>query len=198
MTECPRENAAMSQHIGDAGKRSGAADPESLHASTIPARSEVAPQPSPAGGVAGGQGSSRHSEAAGDYILLIDDQEDNQYLVQELLEWKGYRVKVAGSGAAGLRRAVTERPGLVLMDMTMPVMDGYETTQRMRALPGCENVPIIALTAYDVREAGQRCFDAGCVAFLAKPFEPDDLVKLVLRFLGPSAPRPGAPVTPGS
>jgi CheY-like chemotaxis protein len=122
------------------------------------------------------------------YVLLVEDQEDNQYLVREFLEWKGYGVKVAGSGEEGLRIAREVRPGVVLMDMTLPGMDGYEATRRMRLIPGCERVPIVALTAHDIREAGQRCFDAGCTAFLAKPFEPDRLLQLVQRYLGNGDP----------
>ncbi len=115
-------------------------------------------------------------------ILLVDDSEDNRALTLAFLRRSGSEIDIAEHGAAALARVEQEHFDLILMDMQMPVMDGYEATRRIRALEaesGRPRVPIIALTAYAFREQGARCFEAGCDAHVAKPVDKRTLLDAI-------------------
>jgi signal transduction histidine kinase len=115
-------------------------------------------------------------------ILLVDDPEDNRALTLAFLRRSGSEIDIAEHGAAALARVEQEQFDLILMDMQMPIMDGYEATRRIRALEaesGRPRVPIIALTAYAFREQGARCLEAGCDAHVAKPVDKRTLLDTI-------------------
>jgi signal transduction histidine kinase len=117
-------------------------------------------------------------------ILLADDSEDSRALTLAFLRQSGSEIDIAEHGASALARVEQEHFDLILMDMQMPVMDGYEATRRIRALEaesGRPRVPIIALTAYAFREQGARCLEAGCDAHVAKPVDKTTLLEIIRR-----------------
>ena len=117
-------------------------------------------------------------------ILLVDDNKDNQYAVKFILEDKGYRVVFARDGAEGVAKAMKLKPDLILMDMMMPKVDGYQATQKIRAYKTLKNVPIIAMTAKSPQEDKRQAIKAGCNEYLSKPFNLDDILKKVEKWLG--------------
>ena len=123
-------------------------------------------------------------------ILLVEDDPINQEVALELLRTPGYRVEVAVDGAQATERAQGQRYDLVLMDLQMPVMDGFEATRRLRALSAYARTPIIAMTANVFVEDQERCLAAGMDDFIAKPVDPDLLLATVARWLGAESPAP--------
>ncbi len=119
----------------------------------------------------------------GQRILLVEDNIVNQMVAKGMLTRLGYEVDVAEQGEAALARLETSQYDLVLMDCNMPVMDGYETSRRMRADPRWRDIPIIALTANALQEDRQRCEEAGMNDYLAKPFKREDLQALLSTWL---------------
>ncbi len=117
-------------------------------------------------------------------VLLVDDNQDNQYAVRFILEDKGYRVVFARDGAEGIEKAVKLKPDLILMDMMMPKVDGYQATQKIRSYKTLKNVPIIAMTAKSPQEDKRQAIKAGCNEYLSKPFNLDDILKKVEKWLG--------------
>ena len=108
----------------------------------------------------------------------------NQEVALELLrEVLGFTVDIAPDGAAAFELAQRNTYHLVLMDMQMPVMDGLESTQCIRQIPGCEELPILAMTANAFAEDQARCMDAGMSDFIAKPVNPEMLYKMMLKWL---------------
>ncbi|UAW97162.1 response regulator [Halopseudomonas nanhaiensis] len=120
----------------------------------------------------------------GQRILLVEDNMVNQMVAKGMLSRLGYQVAVAEHGEAALARLEEEDYELVLMDCNMPVMDGYETTRRMRSDPRWQGTPVIALTANALHEDRQRCEEAGMNDYLAKPFKREDLQELLEKWLG--------------
>ena len=118
-------------------------------------------------------------------ILIVDDNEDNRDLFAMMLARLGYEIELAVDGLDGVERARTLRPGVILMDLAMPNMDGFEATRQIRALPELASVRIIAVTAsYDTVSA-QRALAAGCDEVLAKPCAPEVLTACVEAGLTP-------------
>ena len=119
-------------------------------------------------------------------ILLLEDETDIRELITILLENKGWEVVTATSGEEGLAAWESERFDLILMDLRMPLMDGFEATRRIREKEegGSRHVPIIALTAHAMKNEPEKCLQAGMDAFLAKPFKCEEFLALVERFLG--------------
>lgn len=107
-------------------------------------------------------------------ILLVEDVEDNRDLVVQILESE-YTVVEARDGVEGLERAKALRPDLILLDLALPKMDGWETARRIKADPDLKNIPIIALTAYAMEGDEAQALEAGCDAYVAKPVLPRDL-----------------------
>ena len=117
-------------------------------------------------------------------ILLVDDNPDNQYAVKFILEDKGHRVAFAKNGAEGIEKAVKLKPDLILMDMMMPKVDGYQATQKIRSYKALKNIPIIAMTAKSPQEDNRQAIKAGCNEYLSKPFGLDDILQKVEKWLG--------------
>jgi two-component system cell cycle response regulator DivK len=124
-------------------------------------------------------------------VLLIEDNEANRYLARFLLEKHGIRVVQAMNGAEGVAMALENPPDLILMDIEMPEMDGYEAARRLRADPATARVPVMAFTSYAHPSDRDRALAEGFADYLEKPFEIDDFLRRVLRLL-PSTP-PGHP-----
>jgi two-component system, cell cycle response regulator DivK len=116
-------------------------------------------------------------------ILVIEDQEDNRRIVRDLLGSAGYEVMEARNGEDGLGTAASQKPDLILMDIRLPGIDGYEVTRRLRALPEGRSVPIIAVTSYALSGDEQKALDAGCNAYVTKPYSPRALLAKIREFL---------------
>jgi len=119
-------------------------------------------------------------------ILIIEDNEDNLVVYRTILEHVGYNVIEARDGEEGIRRATREHPDLILMDISIPKVDGWEATRRIKSDASTRSIPVIALTAHALEEDRERAREAGCDGYLAKPVEPRRVVEEVGRFLGPA------------
>jgi two-component system cell cycle response regulator DivK len=104
-------------------------------------------------------------------ILLVEDNEMNRDMLSRRLVRNGFEVVIAVDGQQGVAMATTERPDLILMDMSLPVMDGWEATRRVKADPATQSIPVIALTANALVEDRERAMAAGCDDFDTKPVE---------------------------
>ena len=116
-------------------------------------------------------------------ILAIEDHEENRRLLRDLLTSFGYELIEAVTGEAGVTAAETERPDLILMDIQLPGIDGYETTRRIKANPALKHIPIIAVTSYALSGDDAKAFAAGCDAYVTKPFDPADLLEKIKGYL---------------
>ncbi len=117
-------------------------------------------------------------------ILYIEDDLSNRTLVKRVLEAEGYRVVEAEDGQQGLEMARAKQPALILVDISMPDMDGYEVTARLRAMPELGSVPIIAVTAHVLKGDRERTLAAGCAAYIQKPIDVDLLPAQLAAHLG--------------
>jgi CheY-like chemotaxis protein len=120
-------------------------------------------------------------------VLLVEDNEDNLVVYRTILEHVGYVVIEARDGEEGVSRARSERPDIILMDISIPKMDGWEATQRLKADGDTSAIPIIALTAHALEEDRLKALRAGCDGYLAKPVEPRRVVQEVEKFIGPAS-----------
>ncbi len=118
-------------------------------------------------------------------ILIVEDNEDNLVVYRTILEHVGYDVIEARDGEEGIARANEEHPDLVLMDISIPKIDGWEATRRLKSEPATRDIPIIALTAHALDEDREKAMSVGCDGYLAKPVEPRRVVEEVQRYLGP-------------
>ena len=116
-------------------------------------------------------------------ILVIEDQEDNRIILRDLLTSAGYAVIEAVNGKDGANLAESERPDLILMDMQLPVLDGYEATRRIKANPELAEIPVIAVTSYALSGDEEKARAAGCDAYVTKPFSPRELLTKVRVYL---------------
>ena len=117
-------------------------------------------------------------------ILVIEDHEDNRRILHDLLSNAGYRVLEATSGEAGVTSAETYFPNLILMDLRLPDIDGYEATRRIKAKPKLAHIPVIAVTSYALSGDDAKAFKVGCNAYIAKPYSPRALLATVKELLG--------------
>jgi len=106
-------------------------------------------------------------------ILYIEDNEQNYYLVNVLLNTRGYEVLWARDGQEGIDKADQFRPDLILLDIQLPVMDGYEVAMRLRSNPELSSVPIVAVTSYAMAGDREKALSAGCTGYIEKPIDPD-------------------------
>jgi CheY-like chemotaxis protein len=129
-------------------------------------------------------------------ILVVDDTEENQLLIEYLIEYflkgQGYILHSARDGQEAVEFVKKQKPSIILMDMQMPVMDGYTATRQIRAMDGFVDIPIIALTAHQGTEELEKCLEAGCTAHLAKPFNKQALRDAIRTYVGerPTATTP--------
>jgi CheY-like chemotaxis protein len=117
-------------------------------------------------------------------ILIIENEASNRILIERVLSTRGYRCLSATNGYEALERLDQEHVDLILTDLSMPVLDGYRTTQLIRARPGMEQIPIVAVTAYALNDEGEAAKQIGCTEYLTKPFKPRQLLEVVERLLG--------------
>jgi two-component system cell cycle response regulator DivK len=113
---------------------------------------------------------------AGKRILVIEDHEENRRLLRDLLTSFGYELIEAVTGEEGLTAAERHVPDLILMDIQLPGIDGYETTRRIKANPALRHIPVIAVTSYALSGDDVKAMEAGCDAYVTKPFDPADLL----------------------
>jgi two-component system, cell cycle response regulator DivK len=116
-------------------------------------------------------------------ILLIEDNEDNRQIIRDLLTSLGCELIEAVDGVEGVAMAQSHRPDLILMDIQLPEIDGYEATRQIRAVPELAQVPIIAVTSYVLSGDEAKARDAGCNGYVAKPFSPRELLAKIREFL---------------
>jgi two-component system cell cycle response regulator DivK len=121
-------------------------------------------------------------------ILLVEDNEQNRYLAAFLLEKAGYSVIHAPNGKEALRIAESERPDLVLMDIQMPEMDGYEAARLLRTMPGLEKVPVVAVTSYAMVGDREKAMKLGFVGYIEKPISTETFVAEIGQYI--AAPHP--------
>jgi two-component system cell cycle response regulator DivK len=119
-------------------------------------------------------------------ILVIEDQPDNRRILRDLLSSVGYDLTEAINGDLGVKSALSEPPDLILMDIQMPEMDGYEATRRIKGDPRCAEVPIIAVTSFALSGDEAKARDAGCDGYVAKPYSPREMLAKVVKFIGPA------------
>ena len=116
-------------------------------------------------------------------ILVVEDHEDNRRIMHDLLTSSGYGVIEAVTGIEGVTAAETHRPDLILMDIQLPGIDGYEATRQIKANPNLQKVPIIVVTSYALSGDDVKAFEAGCDAYVAKPFSPRDLLAKIREYV---------------
>jgi two-component system cell cycle response regulator DivK len=116
-------------------------------------------------------------------ILVVEDQEDNRRIMRDLLTASGYELVEANDGEEGLALAEREIPDLILMDIQLPGLDGYEVTRRIKANAALSHIPIIAVTSYALSGDDQKAFAAGCNGYVTKPFSPRQLLAKIREFL---------------
>ena len=117
-------------------------------------------------------------------ILIVEDNEMNRDMLSRRLERKGYQVLLAIDGQQGVTMAQAEMPDLILMDMSLPVMDGWEATRQLKALPATQLIPVIALTAHAMASDREKAFAAGCDDFDTKPIDLPQLLAKIEALLG--------------
>ena len=116
-------------------------------------------------------------------ILVIEDHLENRRIVRDLLTSVSYEVIEAITGEEGLRMAETHRPDLILMDIQLPGLDGYEVTRRIKANPALRRIPIVAVTSYALSGDDVKAFEAGCDAYIAKPYDPMVLLAKIREYV---------------
>jgi CheY-like chemotaxis protein len=122
-------------------------------------------------------------------ILYVEDNEDNIYVLENRLQRRGHVVLIARDGASGVQRAATEQPDLILMDLSLPVLDGWEATRQIKASPQTRHIPVIALTANAMTGDREKALAAGCDDYDTKPVELPRLLEKI-RALSPGGGDP--------
>lgn len=115
--------------------------------------------------------------------LLIEDNPSNQHLASFLLERAGFSVRIAGNGEEGFAAACAQPPDIIVLDIEMPVMDGYETMVRLRADERTQHIPVIVASSYALPGERQRAFELGVQDYLEKPFDPEEFMRRTLKLL---------------
>ncbi len=116
-------------------------------------------------------------------ILVVEDQEDNRQIIRDMLSATDYQITEAENGEEALAAVAKQRPDLILMDIQMPILDGYEATRRIKADPGLRSVPIIAITSYALSGDEQKARAAGCDDYVPKPYSPRQLLAKIRQYL---------------
>ncbi|MFQ5830532.1 MAG: response regulator [Candidatus Methylomirabilia bacterium] len=116
-------------------------------------------------------------------ILVIEDQEDNRRIMRDLLTSVGYEVVEAVTGEEGVASAERQPPDLILMDIQLPGLDGYEATRRIKANPALRPIPVIAVTSYALSGDDVKAREAGCDGYVSKPYSPRELLAKIREYL---------------
>ncbi len=119
-------------------------------------------------------------------ILVIEDNEQNMYLVKYILEAHGYLVLESDNGPEGITIALSESPDLILLDIQLPGMDGYDVARALKKEPALRQVPIVAVTSYAMPGDRENVLAAGCTGYIEKPIDPDTFIHEVRRYLNKS------------
>jgi len=120
-------------------------------------------------------------------ILIVEDQEDNRMIVRDVLSSAGYDLIEAVNGEDGVKLAHSERPDLILMDIQLPIIDGYEATRQIKGSTVLKSIPIIAVTSYALSGDQAKARAAGCDGYISKPFSPRELLARVREYLPDAA-----------
>jgi len=120
-------------------------------------------------------------------ILVIEDQEDLRGVLRDLLTSSGYIVIEAADGASGIAMAKSDRPSVILMDIQMPVMDGYEAIRQIKADPNLTSTPIVAVSSFAMKGDEEKARAAGCDEYVTKPYSPIQLLRMIRGYLGDKA-----------
>jgi CheY-like chemotaxis protein len=126
---------------------------------------------------------SRKPQPESPRVLLVDDYADAREMYTEYLEYSGFAVVQASNGMEALQKAVESHPDIVLMDLSLPVMDGWEATRRLKADERTAHIPVVALTGHALAGISEGAMKAGCDAFVTKPCLPEDLVAEIRKVL---------------
>ncbi|MFQ5593449.1 MAG: response regulator [Anaerolineae bacterium] len=116
-------------------------------------------------------------------ILVIEDNEQNLYLITFILERNGYRVVQARDGREGIELAGRVRPALILLDIQLPAMDGYQVARRLKEMAETRDIPIVAVTSYAMVGDRERILAAGCTGYIEKPINPDTFIAEIEQYL---------------
>lgn len=116
-------------------------------------------------------------------VLVVEDQEDNRRILRDLLTSTGMTVIEAVDGLEGVKFAEKHLPDLILMDVQLPEMDGYEATRRIKANPKLAQTPVIIVTSYALSGDDKKAYDAGCDDYVAKPYSPRKLLAKILQYI---------------
>jgi two-component system cell cycle response regulator DivK len=116
-------------------------------------------------------------------ILVVEDQEDNRQIIRDMLAPTDYDVIEAENGQEALAAIAKQRPDLILMDIQLPIMDGYEATRRIKADPALKSIPIIAVTSYALSGEEQKAREARCDDYVSKPYSPRELLAKIRKYL---------------
>ena len=117
-------------------------------------------------------------------ILVVEDTDDNRQILRDLLSAVGFDLIEAVDGESGIAMAQAHKPDLILMDIQLPLIDGYEATRRIKADPALAHIPVIAVTSYALSGDEEKTRAAGCDAYVAKPFSPRQLLSKVRELIG--------------
>lgn len=121
-----------------------------------------------------------------DTVLIIEDNEQNRYLATFLLEQHGFRVIVAADGAQGIETARRFVPDLILLDIQLPLLDGYAVARVLRQTESLSRTPIVAVTSYAMIGDREKCLEVGCNGYIEKPINPETFIEEISRFLRPN------------
>jgi CheY-like chemotaxis protein len=116
-------------------------------------------------------------------VLVIEDNEINLYLLRTILEKLGHQVFEARDGHTGVKLAKMEKPDLILMDIQLPGLDGYEATKEIQAMEELKDIPIIAITSYAMVGDKEKILAAGCTAYIEKPIEPETFIEELKKYI---------------
>jgi two-component system cell cycle response regulator DivK len=124
-----------------------------------------------------------NSQTEATTVLLVEDTEDNRFMMRRLLEMASYAVVEAKNGEEAVKMARQETPALILMDLSLPIIDGLAATRLIRQIPGLEKTPIIAVSAHDTSDFQVEALAAGCNDYITKPIDFNELERLIAKLL---------------
>lgn len=116
-------------------------------------------------------------------VLVIEDNDKNLYLIRYIFEYNGFEVLEAKTGIEGVEKAIQERPDIIIMDIQLPDINGYEATMRIRKSKANGDIPIIALTSYAMTGDREKALEAGCTGYIEKPINPETIISEINKFL---------------